>query len=77
VFSQKKRRSANEVETQRDVSMQRAARWSQGYRRVLTAETAAAVASSHEPFCGCLACRVSAHDPAALREFLDGPSRRG
>jgi hypothetical protein len=72
VFTRKKRRSANEVQAQQELSMQQVARWSQG---VLTAETAAALASSHQPFCECLACRVVAHDPAALREFLDGSSR--
>ena len=76
MFSRKKRRSACEVvRAQEELSVQRAVRWSQGHLRVLTAETAAVVASSHEAFCECLACRVVAHDPAALREFLDASSR--
>ena len=52
--------------------MRLAAAWAEGYERVLNArESAAAIASTHESPCGCLACRVVADDQIALRAMLE------
>jgi hypothetical protein len=53
--------------------MKLVAGWVQGFGHVLAArEAAAAVASSHEPICGCIACRVHGGDDSALPEMIDG-----